>query len=93
MIKKDIVKNISKRLGIDEDDIRYIVDAFCHEVNEGISRGENVSIRNFGSFIIEEKKSVKRFDINKGKVVDLPSMKTITFKEGKIIKNYLKDLK
>lgn len=80
MVKQDIVDNISENLGIDSDDIKVVIDNFMKEFKDGISRGENIYLRGLGSFTLKDTKPKKRFNINKGENILIPTKKTINFK-------------
>ena len=92
MIKKDIVNNISDKLGINADDVRVIVDSFMSEFEENISKGENIYLRGLGSFTFKETKPKKRFNISKGENEITPSKKVLSFKPSLEILKKIKEL-
>lgn len=92
MIKKDIVRNISTNLGIDEDDIKVIVDNFMKEVSNGISNGENVYLRGFGTFLLKTMKSKVGQDMIRGEQIVIPEHKKLYFKAGKELQEKIKEL-
>ena len=53
MTKADIVTEIAKRTGVEKVQIQAIVETFMEEVENSLSRGENLYLRGFGSFIIK----------------------------------------
>ena len=85
MVKKDIVKSISIKLGIDEDDIRIIINTFMDEVTRFISLGNNIYLRGFGTFYIKKIKSRRNFNIRADKNIVQPDKKKLVFKAGKKI--------
>ena len=93
MIKKDIVRNISKNLGIEEDDIRIIVHHFMKEISKGISSGESVYLRGFGTFALKTMKEKMGQDMMRGKQIVIPAHKKLSFKAGKELQQNIKDIK
>jgi|TARA_R110000796_G_scaffold154621_1_gene271314 DNA-binding protein HU-beta len=92
MVKKDIIRNISSNLGIDEEDIKVIVDSFMREVNEGIGQGENIYLRGFGTFSLKSMKSKIGQDMIRGEQIIIPAQKKLYFKAGKELQERIKKL-
>lgn len=90
MIRKDIVKNVSARLGIDEEDISAIMTVMLDEISKGIGSGEGVFLRNFGTFKVCETKNRVINDINGGMPMLLPIHRRVKFVAGKNIAGLLK---
>lgn len=55
MTKADLVQEISKQTGIDRNEVLMIVEAFMETVKGSLSRGKEVYLRGFGSFIIKRR--------------------------------------
>lgn len=92
MIKKDIVKNISKKSGILEDDIKFIIDSFMCEINDSLSIGEKVSLRGFGTFRVTKPKTFKRHSFLTGKIENFIINRKISFNANEKLLNQIKDL-
>jgi len=92
MVKKDIVNNISENLGIDRDDVRVIIDSFMDELSVGISNGENIYLRGFGTFQLKTMKEKKGRDMVRGKQIIIPAHKKLYFNPGNRIVESIKEL-
>lgn len=57
MNKAELVKKISSNAGVNENEAEKTVDAFLEVVSEAMFKGEMVSIVNFGTFEIGERRS------------------------------------
>ena len=55
MRKSDLINNISEKTGIPKVDVLVTVESLIKEVKENISKGENIYIRGFGSFITKKR--------------------------------------
>ena len=62
--KKELVNRIAERLGQDPSQIEPVVDATLEEIYESLKRGEGVSLRNFGTFYIDTRRSGIVFKFN-----------------------------
>lgn len=51
MTKADIIAEISEKTGIDRGDVSTVVEAFFKVVKSNMAEGQNIYIRQFGSFI------------------------------------------
>jgi DNA-binding protein HU-beta len=49
--KADVIAEISDKTGIDRGDVSTVVEAFFNVVKANMSEGENIYIRQFGSFV------------------------------------------
>lgn len=64
--KKELVKRIAKRLSKDPIEIEPVVDTVLEEIYEALKREESVSLRNFGTFYINVRRSGTVFKFNPG---------------------------
>ncbi len=86
MIKIDIVKDISNEFGLKDKDAHVIVDLIIESLKETIVEYKRVEIRDFGVFLIKQRKArIGRNPKNK-KEYPIPSRKVVVFKSGKEIK-------
>jgi nucleoid DNA-binding protein len=89
--KSNIIKRVSSKVNISNDDLKIIFDCFLSEIVEIIKEPADrvhIEIRNFGSFDVYPTKARTnaRNPLTKKKVV-IPARKKITFKPSKIIKD------
>ncbi len=83
MTKADIVNEIAKNTGVEKVHIHAIVESFMDEVKESLSRGENVYLRGFGSFIIKTRAEKVARNISKNTTITIPEHKIPAFKPAK----------
>jgi DNA-binding protein HU-beta len=83
MTKADIVTEIAKRTGVEKVQIQAIVETFMEEVENSLSRGENVYLRGFGSFIIKTRAAKVARNISKNTTITIPEHKIPAFKPAK----------
>ena len=89
MLKKHITKNISDVTGFEEDDVKYVVDEFIRQISDGIENGEDVKIRDLGTFLIKTRKAKNNFNIKTGKSEIMPEGRVIKFAPSLRMKNAL----
>ena len=83
MTKADIVTEIAKRTGVEKVQIQAIVETFMEEGENSLSRGENVYLRGFGSFIIKTRAEKVARNISKNTTITIPEHKIPAFKPAK----------
>lgn len=83
MTKADIVTEIAKNTGVEKVHIHAIIESFMDEVKESLSRGENVYLRGFGSFIIKTRAEKVARNISKNTTITIPEHKIPAFKPAK----------
>ena len=83
MTKADIVAEIAKRTGVEKVQIQAIVETFMEEVENSLSRGENVYLRGFGSFIIKTRAEKVARNISKNTTITIPEHNIPAFKPAK----------
>ncbi|MEQ8674520.1 MAG: HU family DNA-binding protein [Aggregatilineales bacterium] len=62
--KNELVKRIAKRTGKQPADVETLVDATLEEIYEALKHEESVSLRNFGVFYIDVRRSGTVFKFN-----------------------------
>lgn len=62
--KKDLVERITQRTGRPHAEVESLVDATLEEIYEALKREESVSLRNFGVFYINNRRSGVVFKFN-----------------------------
>ncbi len=61
--RKELIRRISARVN-QTDNVEAIVDATLEEIYEALKQGESVSLRNFGTFYIDWRRSGTVFKFN-----------------------------
>src|SRR4249920_4245659 len=83
MRKSDLINNISDKTGIPKVDVLVTVETLIKEIKENISKGENIYIRGFGSFITKKRAAKIGRNIKKNIAVHIPEHYIPAFKPAK----------
>ena len=65
MIKAELVNQLSLKTGVERKAASALIEAFMDEIRASLERGENVYLREFGTFAIKKKASKKARNIIK----------------------------
>ena len=63
MIKADLVSEVSLKTGVERKVIRTVLESFMDTVKTSLENGENVYLREFGTFAVKKKASKKARNI------------------------------
>ena len=97
MIKADLVAQMSLKTGVEKKVIYSILETFMDTVKTSLEKGENVYLREFGTFAVKKKASKKARNIvkhNDGYVtttITVPAHVVPSFKPAKKFINRVKD--
>ncbi|HRH50054.1 MAG TPA: HU family DNA-binding protein [Panacibacter sp.] len=92
MRKSDLINNISEKTGIPKVDVLVAVETLIKEIKENISKGENIYIRGFGSFITKKRAAKIGRNIKKNVAVHIPEHFIPAFKPSKEFVNEVKQM-
>ena len=92
MRKSDLINNISEKTGIPKVDVLVTVETLIKEIKENISKGENIYIRGFGSFITKKRAAKIGRNIKKKIAVNIPEHYIPAFKPSKEFVNEVKQV-
>ncbi|NNV57082.1 HU family DNA-binding protein [Limnovirga soli] len=92
MRKSDLINNISDKTGIPKVDVLVTVETLIKEIKENISKGENIYIRGFGSFITKKRAAKIGRNIKKNVAVNIPEHFIPAFKPSKEFVNEVKQM-
>jgi nucleoid DNA-binding protein len=90
--KKELITKITetlniKRIPLSQNDVSEVVHTLIDEITQFLGQGDDVVMRNFGTFHVREMKAkVGRNPKNPGVEVKIPSRAGIKFKPGKEMK-------
>lgn len=90
MTKADIVSEISKQTGIEKRIAQEVVVSFMTCVKDSMTKGQNVYLRGFGSFILKTRAEKVARDISKNTAIVVPEHQIPAFKPAK---SFLKKVK
>jgi DNA-binding protein HU-beta len=83
MTKADVVAEIAEDLGLEKTEVQKTVEAFMKSVKGSVSKGENVYLRGFGSFIVKERAKKTGRNITKNESIIIPAHNIPAFKPAK----------
>lgn len=90
MTKADVVNEISNSTVIYRSSVLETVELFMEIVKESLSKGENVYLRGFGSFVVKNQAKKIARDINNNTPIVLPERKKPSFKPSEEFKKMIK---
>ena len=94
MLKRDLVEKTTNSLdGYLKKDISKAVDIIIETMSESLDQGNRIEIRGFGSFSVRKRKARQTKNPKTGKVMNIPSRKTLHFAMSKSLKEALIDKK
>lgn len=93
MIKKDIIKRLSSKTGMSTYEATTAVDAVLDILADAFRNGENIELRNFGTFKIIERKAKTGQNIKKKVAVIIPAHRTVKFEPSTTLKEAMNNLK
>ena len=91
MTKSDIVNEISEQTGIEKLQVQHTVEAFMISVKSSLSKGNNVYLRGFGSFIVKKRAQKTGRIISKNTTIVIPEHHVPAFKPAKTFVNKVKN--
>src|SRR5438105_5208145 len=81
--KKEIVKQISERIGMTQLKTKEIVQLTFDAIVDTLLEDKRIELRNFGVFEVKQRKARKARNPRTGEKVDVPPKNVVTFKPGK----------
>jgi len=94
MTKAEIVAEIASKTGIEKAVVQKTIETFMETIKISMSKGENVYLRGFGSFVIKKRAEKTGRNISKNTTIIIPAHNIPSFKPAKTftvkIKNNVK---
>lgn len=90
MVKKEFVKLISDKNDITQKQAEQVFDSIFEEISNLLVTGDSLSITNFGSFKVKNKKARKGRNPKTGESLTIPAHKAVKFKISNTLKNNVK---
>lgn len=92
MTKKEIVKQISDKIGLTQLKTKEIVQQTFDAIVDTLLEIGRIELRNFGVFEVKQRKARKARNPRTGERVDVPPKYVVTFKPGKEMEERVKKL-
>jgi integration host factor subunit beta len=90
--KKEIVKQISDRIGLTQLKTKDIVQQTFDAIVETLLEVGRIELRNFGVFEVKQRKARKARNPRTGERVDVPPKNVVTFKPGKEMEDRVRNM-
>ncbi len=94
MTKAELVSSIAHRTGVEKVTVLNVVETYMEVVKDTMSKGENVYLRGFGSFILKRRAEKVGRNITKNVSIKIPAHYIPAFKPAKpfstVVKNKVK---
>ena len=90
--KKEIVKQISDRIGLTQLKTKEIVQLTFDAIVDTLLEDRRIELRNFGVFEVKLRKARKARNPRTGEKVDVPPKHVVTFKPGKEMEERVRQL-
>jgi nucleoid DNA-binding protein len=91
--KKEIVKQISERIGLTQLKTKDIVQQTFDAIVETLLEVGRIELRNFGVFEVKRRKARKARNPRTGDPVEVPPKNVVTFKPGKEMEEKVRTMK
>src|SRR5262245_49661965 len=90
--KKEIVKQISERIGLTQLKTKEIVQQTFDAIVDTLLEQGRIELRNFGVFEVKQRKARKARNPRTGEKVDVPPKCVVTFKPGKEMEERVREM-
>ena len=80
MNRTELVSRAAQTCGITKKEAESFTDAFLAALKDALSQGEKVTITNFGTFEVKQRKARVGRNPKTSQVVDIPPVKTPVFR-------------
>ena len=90
MTKADIVAEIAEETGLERNEAQKAVEAFMTSIKTSLTKGQNVYLRGFGSFIIKTRAEKTGRNISKNTTIKIPAHNIPAFKPAKVFMQHVK---
>ena len=92
MTKKEIVKQISEKLGLTQLQTKEIVQRTFDAIIDTLLQEGRIELRNFGVFEVKRRKARRARNPRTGEAVDVEPKSVVTFKPGKEMEERVRQL-
>jgi DNA-binding protein HU-beta len=86
MNKNDIIRKLAKETGMSQPQATMAVEGIVSILTRAFERGDNIELRNFGTFKVILRKEKKARDISRKSTVTIPARHTVKFELSKTLK-------
>ena len=90
MNKAELVGEVSGKVGITKKDAGKVVDAVTETITNTLKKGEKVTLVDFGTFQLIQRKARKGINPQTRKTIQIPAKKVPKFRAGKGLREKVK---
>lgn len=87
MVKQDLINETAERTGFARSDVEIMFDGLFDAMREALANGDDVKIRQFGTFTVKAFDAREGRNPNTGEVITIPARKRIRFKGSRAIED------
>lgn len=89
MTKTEMIGRMAEAAGISRDQARLALEAFTDQVTQSLTRGRDVRLVGFGSFVAVDRKAGVARNPRTGEAIARPASRTARFRPGEGLKSAL----
>ncbi len=86
MNKSELIDSMAAKAGISKADTARALNAFVETVKETLASGDQISLVNFGTFLVRERAARTGLNPLTKEKLEIPAAKVPAFKAGKTLK-------
>lgn len=86
LTRADLADTMNRRMGFSRSESLELVESLLNHMCEALSKGENVKISGFGSFILRDKAERIGRNPKTGVEVPITSRRVLTFRASQLLK-------
>ena len=86
MNKRELIARVSEQVGLTKKEVGSIIDATTKIIKNALSEGKKVTLVDFGTFRVLNRKARKGVNPQTGEVITISAKKAPKFKAGKGLK-------
>jgi DNA-binding protein HU-beta len=86
MTKAELLQKVAKRTNLSQAQTGKVLDATLMEIRGLMSKGGNLSLTGFGTFLVSKRAKRKGRNPQTGKEMTIPASRVVRFRAGKGLK-------
>lgn len=79
----ELINRVSEKTKITKTDTKLILDSILYEIQTAVANNENIILKGFGTFKLQETSPRNGRNFNTGETIPIPSKKRLKFTPGK----------
>ncbi len=84
--KRDISEHISRKLGLNQQAVKHIIEEFMNQVVEELANENKLEFRDFGIFEVLNRKPRVARNPRTGDRVEVPAKRRVSFRMGRLMR-------